>query len=127
MIQINLDPNVIQKSLDEQAQKATEAAFKSYAVESAIKDRLTNALIGEALTKATTQAIDKIDIESLSQALADQISKTTVAAVSKMITDSTVSTIAKLRGYESYQDDYDAKMNALRCEIEAHANTVKKQ
>ena len=126
MLQINLDPEVIQKSLDEQTQKATKAAFESYAVESVIREQISNALIGDVLTEATIKAVEKIDVETLSQHLADQITRTAVATVSQMIEDSTINTIAKRRGYESYQDDYKSKMDALRAEIRSSAKRFRK-
>ena len=126
-MEIKLDTQVIQKALDEQTLKATEEAFKSYAITSAIKERMSEVLIDGILSSALAKAIEQVDVDQLAQSMAETIARSSVAAASTLLVDSTVASIAKLRGYESYQDDYKAKMDTLRAEIKSKMSMSRKE
>jgi len=117
---INLNEETIQKALDEQTTKAVESAFKDYAIEQAIRDRITKCLIDDIISDALAKSVDMVDVNALAKGLAEQIAKTSVSAAHHLLLENTVATIAHLRGIESYQNDFSEKMDRLRAELKSH-------
>ena len=118
-MKVEFDPEKVEKRLQEAVEAALEAAISSYAVSSVLREKVAEQVIGGALARALDGAISQLDVDALTEALAAQLSRTIVASAVCLLEDQAVQTMAKLRGLESYDKDYQGKLAKIRAEFRA--------
>ena len=116
-MKVELSEEVIEQSLASSVDTAVANAFTSYDVRRVIEQRIGEEVIGGALAKALTDAMDNIDMGNLTQALAEQLSRTVIASTVTLLRSQCVELIYKLRGHQEYEKDKDAIKAAIREEL----------
>ena len=82
-VQLNIEQ--IQEVVSEKTVEAVKHAWESYATTQAIADVLANSIAHGVIGEAVQKALSKIDIETLSQRLAEEMSRATVRAVNEIL------------------------------------------
>ena len=117
----------IQKAFDESAGKAISSAFVDYKVQSALKEKVVDNVIGEVFTNATIKIIEeKLDIENLTKVISAEINKNLVSGVVQIIRKSFVVLLFNIRKGNSYLTSKDE--DTLKQKIEAELkDTIKER
>ncbi len=117
---LELDSKQIETELNAAANKAITDAFDNYEVTRAIRESVARKVVAGGLAKALEAAVDKIDLESLSDALAKELTRSTTAAVVACVRASTVNSLYQLRHGGSYVNEESKKryLAEIAAEIE---------
>ena len=94
---IKFDESVIQDQIQRSANDSLKKAFEGYEVRRAIEKSIADTVIYDALQQAITNAVDKIDLQNLTNELAKQIQKTMVSSTITMLKEQSVEIIFRMR------------------------------
>jgi len=104
-MEIRIDEKQMQEVLGEQATKGIQNAFDSYSVRSIMEKVVADSVIPSIMTAAMEAAVKKIDIDDLSQKLAEQIARSTTAGAVNVIRETMVTILMDIRKVPQYDDD----------------------
>lgn len=102
---IDLNDQEIQDGVNSVAVNAVKEGLKSYPVRSAIEQMVSKVIIEEVMGKAMIEAVGKIDLSTISNAMAKEIARSTVSSVQLVIRDALMSTVLKIRGISEYDSE----------------------
>ncbi len=114
-----IDEKVIETEMNRLATESVETAFSAYGIQDAIKKEVADKIVGRVLTQAIDCAVDRVDVEALTQELAKQLGRTMVAATISVLREQTVRTLFSLQGGHDYDDDNHAHKDKIRAELKA--------
>lgn len=117
-MEINIDEKEMQNVLNEQAVEGVKAVFKSYSIKSVLEKTISDSVLPALITEAIVNSVSHIDMDKLSQKLAEEIAKATTSAVQAVVQESMIEILVKLKGVPSYEPE---KLARARAEI---INTV---
>jgi|GEM_PF-4004235 len=115
-MEIRIDEAMVQEAIDEQTTGAIKSALTGHKLQSAIGDMVEKALVPGVMAQAIESAISKIDLDSLSQSLADEIARSTTKVVQRVIQEALVGITLKIRGIAEFDHE---KWNRARAELMA--------
>jgi regulator of protease activity HflC (stomatin/prohibitin superfamily) len=121
VVQISLSEEQIQSAIDSSVATAIQNAIGGYSVQSAIGQKITNEVIDGAIGTALHEALKTLDVSALAKSLSEQIQRTTTAAVCRLVRESMVEMILKLRGKTEYSSGYKEEREKLSIEL---ANSI---
>ncbi len=117
-IEINHDD--IAAAIQASATKAISDQMGGYKVREAIVAVITEDLAQGLMADSIRKAIAGVDTEALTTAIARELQRSMVIAATRILQDSAVEMIAKMRGIESYDSEREKKIAALRVEMFEH-------
>ena len=113
-MEIKINEEMIQNTLNEKASEAVQSAMTGYAMRAALEKVVTESTLPQLMSSAIRDAADEIDLAVLRSAIAAQMTKTVVKSVNGLIRESLVNIICDLRKVPEYDRD---KRNAERVKI----------
>lgn len=117
-MEIRFDDATMQATIQEHVAKAIAESFGDYNVRGAIRDSVTKQVVEGVLAKAMTTAVEQIDIDGLTTALAKELAKASAASVVLMLRSFAAEALYKIRGHSDYGQDKERTMAAIRKELE---------
>jgi hypothetical protein len=102
-MKITIDEVQVQEILDEQAAKGIKAAFEGYAVRSTLEKAIADSVIPGIMTSAITKAASSIDIETLTQHLAEEMARSITKGVQLVIRETLVNVILDIKKIPDYE------------------------
>lgn len=116
-MEIKLDEEQLAVTINEQTMAAVKYALGGYEVKDAIAESLKKQAICGVINEAVAEAVKSMDHKAVVTALAVEIERQTTVAVVSMMRDALADTICRLRGIESYQNDYKARRAEVVLEL----------
>lgn len=114
-MEINLNNEVIQESLNKMVDKATQAAFSDWQVSNTIEKVVAEKVVGEILNKSMEEAVQKIDTVELTNILAAEIQRVMTKCVCSIFREVGIDIVYIIRrkGLREYMtSDDEAKLKA---------------
>lgn len=99
-MEIKFDEQVIQDQIQKSTNDSLKRAFEGYEVRSAIEKTIADTVVYDALQQAIMSAVDKIDIQDLTNELAKQLQKTMVSSTIAMLKEQSVEIIFRMQKRE---------------------------
>lgn len=104
-MEIKIDEKLMQQVMDEQTSKAMQSAFSDWEISRKIKETIIESVMPELLVRSVTEAASRIDVSSLTQAIADEMSRALVRSISHVVKETMINVIIKIKGIESYDTE----------------------
>jgi hypothetical protein len=101
-MEIKIDELQVQEALDKQVTAGIKTAFEGYAVHSTIEKAISESVIPSIITIAMVQAASTIDINNLSQHLAQEIAKSVTRGVQGIIRETMIGIIMDIQKVPQY-------------------------
>ncbi len=116
-MQITIDQNAINEAVQATATRAVTDGLGSYEVTAAIANAVTAQVADGAISQAIAAAVTKIDVDALTQAIAEELQRATIRATSEILQEGMLDTICKLRGIKDYDSEYQRKRLAIKAQV----------
>jgi len=116
-MELKIDEKVVETKMNEVVNEAVEQAVSGYEVGKLVREKIANEVVKGALLKGLEAAIDRLDIEAMTTALARELQRATVSAAVGLIRENAAQTVFKLRGHHDYDKDAAKKLQAIRQEL----------
>lgn len=116
-MQINIDNEAVQSAIDSSVAKAIQQAVGGYNVTQAIGQKITDEVISGAIGAALSKALAEINTDDLVKSLTFQIQRTTTSAVCRLLSESMVELVMKIRGKNEYSAGYKEARAIVAAEI----------
>lgn len=114
---VTMDPKQLEESVNKHIGSAVEKALGSYDVQNAVKEVICEEVAVGALREAVQEAVAKMDTDSLSTALAEQIERTATAATVRILREGFVDVVCRLRGVSEYSDEGKRRRKEIAAEL----------
>ncbi|MGO8695974.1 MAG: hypothetical protein ACLQMF_20110 [Rectinemataceae bacterium] len=111
-MEIKIDEAMVKEAMEAATTDAVRSAFGDWEIKHAVQEAVSRAVMKETLVGAITSAVDKIDLATLSEALAVEMARSTTKAVQHIIRESLVSVVLDMRGVPIYDDKKRAAARA---------------
>lgn len=102
-MEVNFDTEIIQEVLNESSKSAISSAFSSYKVKETLEKAITDKVLPEILIQAMDNAVDLIDTDRLTQAIAEQLVKSLVSGTQEIIRETLVAILLRVKNIPSYE------------------------
>jgi len=102
---ITINESDLHAAVTSATENAVTGALKSYNIESAIRDRVVDSLLTDAIANTVADSLNNLDVESLQRALAAEISRTVVATTVTILREAAVGILLDMRKIPNYDDD----------------------
>lgn len=109
---IEINQELLDKSVNEHITKAVDNALAGYNVREAIGQKISEAVASGAIGEAISNAVSSMDTNALTLVLAEQIQRTMTGAVCNIVEEGVCGLLLKLRGVQEYDRDRFAKEKA---------------
>lgn len=106
---ISLDGDALREGLQEASNKAIAAATSSYDIEEAIAKGIRESIFRDALIETIKTSISQIDFETMTTAMAKELSNALVTSTTLVMKDATFETLCRIKGIQSYDTEGRAK------------------
>jgi DNA-binding protein YbaB len=118
-MKIEIDPQAMELALQDTALAAFKDALGGWEVRQALAKAVSREVMEGIIAQGVRDAVAKMDLSRLSNALAAQMERAATAAVVRLLHDSFVECILRLRGDRSYGDTEEGRKvrAALRAEL----------
>jgi cobalamin-dependent methionine synthase I len=104
-MEIRIDETELQKVLDEQATASVKSSFEGYGMRSAMEKAIADSVIPAIMTEAIVKAASSIDIDTLTQHLAEEMARSVTKGVQAIVQDSMIEIIMRINKVSEYDKD----------------------
>lgn len=125
-MKIEVRQEMIDEAITSLVQSGVQSAIKSYAVEDAVKERLSFAFEDGNLANAIKEGVANVNTDHITQAIALQLQRSATHMVSEVLAASMVDVIAKLRDISDYSEEGKAERQRLTEEFRLSLRDARK-
>lgn len=101
---IKIDECQLQEVLNTQATASVKSSFEGYNMRSAMEKAIADSVIPAIMTEAIVKAASQIDIETLTQKLAEEMARSVTKGVQAIVQESMIDLILDIKKVSQYDD-----------------------